>query len=285
MWIIPKCDTFRSAPGTTGSGLDCNSCGPVFERSLMWRSKPSLARTWSQRWKRVPWLRALSGRICDPSRSIDFVAWWMFSLRASHVSRSPMPEVARGWTTSDTSGRSSQTESEPADLFSSSSRTLTASSPRSADAITPFSTMSSASWKRWVIERRRNASRRQKSAHRIDAGDGSSSGWSTPSAWEQGGTPEQFRARQKKWEGKYHNHPPLDVQVRMQADGIDWRTSRHGRAGQNLNSTTGNRHARLNPDWVETLMGLPPGWTDFACSETAWCRSSAPEPSPHSLVN
>jgi hypothetical protein len=31
-----------------------------------------------------------------------------------------------------------------------------------------------------------------------------------------------------------------------------------------------NLKARLNPDFVEWLMGLPHGWTDSECSETAW---------------
>jgi hypothetical protein len=29
----------------------------------------------------------------------------------------------------------------------------------------------------------------------------------------------------------------------------------------------GKAVGRLNPDWVESLMGLPTGWTDFAFSE------------------
>ena len=33
-------------------------------------------------------------------------------------------------------------------------------------------------------------------------------------------------------------------------------------------NATGNRLGLLNPTWVETLMGYPPGWTAFAPSET-----------------
>tara|TARA_R110002020_G_scaffold15801_2_gene56379 strand:- start:3073 stop:4149 length:1077 start_codon:yes stop_codon:yes gene_type:complete len=47
-------------------------------------------------------------------------------------------------------------------------------------------------------------------------------GWTTPSAWIQGGTAEQFRARQLKWKHKYHNHPPLNIQVEMEEKGINW---------------------------------------------------------------
>jgi hypothetical protein len=31
---------------------------------------------------------------------------------------------------------------------------------------------------------------------------------------------------------------------------------------------TANRHGKLNPDWVEHLMGLPVGWTDLGSWET-----------------
>ena len=36
-----------------------------------------------------------------------------------------------------------------------------------------------------------------------------------------------------------------------------------GRQDQASSSTTGNPLGLLNPDWVETLMGLPIGWTDL----------------------
>lgn len=51
---------------------------------------------------------------------------------------------------------------------------------------------------------------------------------------------------------------------------------------QRLRNQIGQTNAqKLNPDWVETLMGIPVGWTnvyaefgltDCACAETAWCR-------------
>lgn len=58
MWIIPKSPTFHSARAMTGSGLDSGCFGPVFERSLWWRGKPSPAATWSRRWKQERWIRA-----------------------------------------------------------------------------------------------------------------------------------------------------------------------------------------------------------------------------------
>lgn len=44
----------------------------------------------------------------------------------------------------------------------------------------------------------------------------------------------------------------------------------HGEASQ-PNGQTSSR-PQLNPAFVEWLMGWPPGWTSFACSETEWSR-------------
>jgi hypothetical protein len=95
--------------------------------------------------------------------------------------------------------------------------------------------------------------------------------WATPTPWQQEESLESFEARRLKNAAKGYNGngqgTPLDMMVK---------------------STTG----KLNPRWVETLMGLPVGWvmpscaspvtialTNSACSETASCQ---PPPSGHS---
>jgi hypothetical protein len=51
----------------------------------------------------------------------------------------------------------------------------------------------------------------------------------------------------------------------------------NGQVGQmNLNDG-GSRRERLNPAWVESLLGLPSSWTDCASSETESCQQP-----PHS---
>jgi len=42
-----------------------------------------------------------------------------------------------------------------------------------------------------------------------------------------------------------------------------------GQPDQDSPNTTGKNRGQLNPAWVEQLMGLPPGWTNFDCLETA----------------
>jgi hypothetical protein len=41
----------------------------------------------------------------------------------------------------------------------------------------------------------------------------------------------------------------------------------------------GQVKGKLNPDWVEQLMGLPVGWTACGCSETESCQPRQKEPS------
>jgi len=42
----------------------------------------------------------------------------------------------------------------------------------------------------------------------------------------------------------------------------------HGQPDQDRSSTTGKNRGQLNPAWVEQLMGLTAGWTNFDCLET-----------------
>lgn len=282
MWIIPSTIS-PSAPVTAASTLDCEQFCQVAERSLMWRSKASPARTWSRRWNRVGWIQHLSARICTSSHSQSFEDWWTSSLEDSRASRSAT--LAHAWElkTRATSGRQSPEESESADQLLFSSRTWTELQLRSLPATARFSTTSSATWKAWVTERRQDSLQRRKSAHRTSENVGSSWGWPTPTT--------QMEKPRAKYAGAAANDGKnlIDVVVWPTASARDWkdtpgmsttRSDRPGQAraadqlpravfkhdglqGQGTNSTNGNRGAYLNPDWVETLMGLPPGWTDF----------------------
>ena len=194
------------------------------EQSVMWRSKPSAKRSWRNRWKKTPWIQRLSSQTYIDSHGITLLDWWTSYLVVFRVNHSVPVVVERAPKIPDTSGRASETDSLFSNQGSHSSRTSMGSLPLGPQATTPFSTMSLATWKDWATKRRRAASARRKLVLPILGADGSSSPWSTPAAWLQGGTPEQFRARQLKWKDKYHNHPPLNIQVEMLEAGIDWRT-------------------------------------------------------------
>jgi hypothetical protein len=50
------------------------------------------------------------------------------------------------------------------------------------------------------------------------------------------------------------------------------RFSEDGQQDQQKSSTTGKNHEQLNPNWVEQLMGLQVGWTDFDSSAMELCH-------------
>ncbi len=330
MWIIPSTIS-HFVPGTLALTLDCDEFSRLAERSLMWRSKPSPARTWRTRWKREPFVRLLSGRICIPSHFSSFEDWWTSSAEDSPVSRSAQPVHAWELKTKDTFGPGSSKESETADPLLFSSRMLTESRLPSHQDSNQFSTMSSATWKAWVTGRRQTCTQRKNSAHRTSESDGSSlecptssvnfptpttmmdksrmkytqgtmhSGqnlidavlWPTPTAHtaKEGAFPAEFTRNTitltaaaqppENWPtptvaeaGKVSNRPNHGQKALSNHPAIQGHCnrpplnkSRGGLPDQDRSSTIGKSKGQLNPDWVEQLMGVPPGWTRLS---TAW---------------
>lgn len=59
------------------------------ESRLFWRSKPFAVQTWLKRWKSVPYVQHLFGRILKPSMQSHFEDWWTSSLGDIHANHSP----------------------------------------------------------------------------------------------------------------------------------------------------------------------------------------------------
>lgn len=101
------------------------------------------------------------------------------------------------------------------------------------------------------------------------SGDGLSTAakqWSTPDAgvWNDAEDPAQFRARQAKLKAKATNGngagTPLAIQAKeFPSSHPDPKTSTHGEPSSQL-------PRKLNPLFVEWLMGWPLGWTALECS-------------------
>jgi len=111
VWIIPN--NFRACPSardTAASSLDLNEQAFACGQSLMWRGKHSPQRTWSQRLKREKWLRLLSGRMLRPSLTQTFTAEWASCLPVTHASRSARQAKEKEKQTSATCGHSLQGE-------------------------------------------------------------------------------------------------------------------------------------------------------------------------------
>ena len=179
MWILPKqLHTSAYVPDTAVLISDLAEQSQICEPSLLARSKPSLARTWSQKWKRDSWTQHLSGRILKPSHGQIFVTAWTSSLEVIPASHSQQPGSDSDETTLATSGLGSQMELELCDLGSVSLRT-------SKDTLASDSEKSSANWKALVTLRRGEYSLRVKSAHLTNASECSS--WPTATARDSKG--------------------------------------------------------------------------------------------------
>ena len=348
MWIIPKqLHTSASALDTRALGLDSEEFSQICERSLTWRGKDSLSRTWLQRWKRESWMQHLCTRTLKPSLTESSVDAWISSLEASRANPSVLLESVTALKTLDTCSHTSQPESESANLELFSSKTLKESSQPRQQTESQFSSLSSESWKAWVTEQRREYSVRLKLAHHIresgstslgwptartsDAEGGSietemTSGsfkskrhksnqtfgaklrdavetyekksWATPQTFDSNNivrTPEKLaQTRAEKNAGCMNlreqvHYPEMDhsrkaaknwptvtvgeekyrIKGNSQASKCLSAMAAGGELGQpdQANpSTTGKSQGsqgKLNPDWVEQLMGLPTGWTDL----------------------
>jgi len=202
MWILPKqLHTSHFVLDMEALISDLDEQSQICEPLLLARSKPSLARTWSQRWKRDSWTQHLSGRILKPSHGQSFVTAWTSSLEVIPASHSQQQASDSDEMTHDTSGLGSQMELELCDLESASLRT-------SKDTSASDSERSSASWKALVIRRRGEYSLRVKSAHLTNA--------SASSSWPS-------------------------VKVSMGGDCPSEQMQQHGQAVPDSHSTSGNR--------------------------------------------
>lgn len=251
MWITYS----ASAPASEGSTSDCT---PDFEplaealaRSAWWRGKPFASRTWLRRCKRGDWISLLSGVEISPSSRPPIFPGSIGTPAAFHASPSAQPASGPGSTIPDTCGPPSESRSGSFGLWESFLKT-------SPDICRSVSAMSSKTWRDLVSAVRSACTQRRKSAPRTDGNESLSSAWPTPAArdWKDG--PGMSQDRPDRPSGRLDTLPRLVFNV----DGTN------GRADPEKTSTTGNRRAQLNPDWVETLMGFPPGWTDCGRWET-----------------
>ena len=194
MWILPKqLHTSAFVADTKALGLDSEEFSQICEKSLTWRGKDSLSRTWLQRWNRENWMQHLCSRTLRPSLTESFVDAWISSLGDSRVSHSQLLESVKQQMTQDTSSPTSEMELGTANLELFSSKTWKESSPQKQGTENQFSNMSSESWKAWVTEQRQEYSQRVKSAH-LTRESGSSSlelgtNWGTPAANDANKTP------------------------------------------------------------------------------------------------
>jgi len=323
MWILPKQLILASALDTEALISDSDEFSQVAEQSLMWRSKPSPSRTWSQRWKRETWMRHLSGRTLRHSQQNRFAAWWTSSLVATRANRSQQQVADSAQKTHDTSGRF---YAEQYELFSPEE----SSSKTSKDTSRLDSPQLSATWKKMVTEQRGEYSVRLKSEQATREKESSSSvNWPTPDTCPDAPNSGSNKKNVPKSFKEALNWPALDASIEkfrlngnsQQSRSLEtmsrrgelsppdressnstgknperWPTPTAGETDENLVTWEKKRQRKekeginlhkplsvkvrqeikpvvsnkLNPNWVEQLMGLDVGWTQLP---TEWTDS------------
>ena len=286
MWIIPK-TLSAFVRDTEGLNLDLDERAWMLEQSAMWRSKPSSKQTWLQRLKKDAWMMRLSTRILKPSLHESFEEKYTASLEDIPVSRFQAQESEKERKTQDTCGPTSESMSGQLDLFGAFSKMSEVTPRWGYGESCPI-------WKRMVTERSSDCSQRRKQARLTNASDASS--------WRNFPTPEAHTVKkyslQKDGQKKTQRSRNLTAMA-INGELSNWPTPRAGNPGSRKpgtggkilaeeakkhnglpapekSKTLGKNHAspKLNPNWVEQLMGLPVGWTQLP---TAWTDSASSE--------
>lgn len=307
MWLVlpPSCPC---APASADLTLPSDKSFQRLASCALWRLKPSPARSWRTRWRKAVWMRHLSGLICEPSTAERGVAAWISSLRDSRASRFPSRENSAAASTHATSGRTSAGLLTGRDRLSSFLKTSPAYSLFDSLTDAPPSRSSDPNYNAWLIELRRSSLQRLKSARLTSVSGCSSSLWptadantSTYSNGERGmnlreaashwprSEPRRGRDRQSyagvaKWAARLWATPT----TRDWKDGSDpsdqtptncllGRQAPRTMTDGPLSSLSGpTSRRRLNPRFVEWLMGFPPAWTNFAPTATPSCQPKVP---------
>jgi len=245
VWILPKNYPLSShfAQDMVALKEDLTLPGLNIEQSLMSRSKPTRLRTWQTRWKEGSFYPHLFGRILKPCQYNLFETKLTSLLAAIHVS--PLVQQASDLErkTQDTYGLTSGDTSKQLDLFGASLKT-------SKDTSLLDSEKSSATWKASVIEQRGEYSQRVKLAHLTREKESTS--WPTATVFDVTGGSYPTELVNGQWRSKHSKDPNSPWYGAKLRDAVE----KHE-----------NHTGKLNPDWVEWLMGVPTGWTEYDYSE------------------
>ena len=264
--IIPSILS-NSAPDIAELESDSNRLSEIYALSLTSRGRHIPSRTWQQKLKRDDWMQHLSGRTCSTSRMENFEDWWISRLRESRASHIATQDYAREGATSDSSLTTGLPESSKCVRAASSSKTSKDCSPVRCQMELFASGGRWRDWNAWATGLRAAYSARRNAA-RLILGSVFSF-WPTPTTAEAG----KISNRRNYGQIGLSNHPAIRGKEMARVKSLK---NRNGQPGQNTSNMNGSleESAKLNPAWVESLLGLPLGWTDCASSET----ESSPQP-------
>lgn len=176
MWIIPKNHPLFSHYAQESLALKEELAASLEkpESWLTWKGKRLSSKTFLRAWKRVFWLRHLSGRTLKPSLGITFAIKYSSCWVDIPASHSAQPAAGKAPKILDTYGRILNSASEQLDLFASSWKTSgDTSASEQSRLLTPFDLL--------VMRLSAEYSQRRKLARLTDESDYSSSeSWMTP---------------------------------------------------------------------------------------------------------
>lgn len=307
MWLHVPSTSCPSAPESECSTSDFDSLSRELERSATWRGKPRRAKSWLRDLQTGRFTRLRFGLTSPPSTPERGVAEWIASLEASRVSRGAQPESGAASTMSGGSGTTSGESSPSVDPASFCLRMslglyeVEVSDTSFGDLPRSGSMLRGICFERPTSEHRTSESGFSSSEYPTPAANsyGSNQGgaagrvgpvrpsletwakqWPTPNAHDgrrPGSDATSTQGRNLKREAEEDWATPLAGDERASA------TQNTRSLGRQVRTATGPKSPntsgrRLNPAFVEWLMGLPPGWTSSAALtgferwETAWSR-------------
>ena len=284
-------------PGLAGSNSGSTSPNPDTELWVSLSGKHEQRPLSWRGWRTRRWVKLLSGTTLAPSTADAGVDAWISSLRASRASRSASPDSNGESRTSATCGRTLPGSLARYALRGYCSKTSPVSQQPSLLTDEAPSKRSATTFKSWVSRSRGMSSQRQRWGQAIFASASSLPGdWSTPNT-PSGGPNTKSTATHTgglDLDGAVLMWPTPDAGVRTgfnrsESEGATNRPLLAEAAGMWASSLPGdspNEHGapcsrsgqtsprRLNPLFVEWLMGWPLGWTQAGSPlpETEWSR-------------
>lgn len=256
--IIPSILS-NSAPDIAELESDSSRLSEIYALSLTSRGKHIPSQTWRQKLKRDDWMQHLSGRTSSTSRMGNFEDWWISQLRESRANHIATQGFAREEATSDSYLATGSPDSNKCGQDASSSKTSKDCLPVRCQMELFASGGRWRDWSAWATGLRVAYSARRNAA-RLILGSGSGF-WPTPTANED-----------KDQNASFATLARLDKGGRILRRIATLAMRGDGQVGQTIDPNGGSRRERLNPAWVESLLGLPSSWTDCAFSETESCQ-------------
>ena len=256
--ILPSSLTSAFAQDTRASDLDSNAVSQIFEQSLTARGKHLPSRTWLRKWKTDSWVQPLFSRTFELSPGAASLDSWLagFSHLVGHVSLSVSQDSEKRSMTSGGCSTSLPMESPSCNPECSSPKTLKDCLPRQCQTVLAFSDTASRDWKGFITALRQAYLARKNATHPI-AGSESSS-WPTASARDGKDSPGA-------WMYAVTDRNRED-QLARKVYAVEFgRAVLWAKTDANGNHPVSSTY-RLNPRWVETLMGVPVGWTMPSCA-------------------